>query len=197
MLFCIIITQYTHYFFIIKCISLRTFYYLQLYMAYFNKIAWIIGGLIFTSILYASPTSNIFNTTFAILSYAKWETQTPKLCIVNNQSLLNDFKKSAATHSNYKISSIQVADIKSSQCQILFFSNLSAQEEQNLLNSHVSFPALSISSNNRACESGSAFCLYRKNQSYAFKINMQSLTQSQVHIDPRVLLLAKSSESAE
>ncbi|OTG80987.1 hypothetical protein B9T33_07490 [Acinetobacter sp. ANC 5054] len=166
-------------------------------MAYLKKIAWIIGGLALTPVIYANPASNIFSTTFSILSYAKWETDTPKFCIVNNANSVKDFKKYAPAHSNYIISSIQVANIKSNHCQILFFSNLSAKEEQNILNSHVSFPALSISSNNSECENGSAFCLYRKKQNFAFKINMESLTQSQVHIDPRVLLLAKASESAE
>ena len=34
--------------------------------------------------LYAAPTSNLYNTTFSILSYAKWEHDTPKLCIIDN-----------------------------------------------------------------------------------------------------------------
>lgn len=166
-------------------------------MVVFKKTAYLIMACSISPLLYAAPTANIFTTTFSILSYAKWETTSPKFCVINNSSIVNDFKKLAPTHSTYKITAINVNDIKSSHCQVLFFSNLSAKEEQSILNNHVNFPALSLSSNNSECESGSAFCLYKKNQSYSFKINMESLTQSQIHIDPRVLLLAKSSESAE
>ena len=35
---------------------------------------------------------------------------------------------------------------------------------------------------------------YKKNKHLSFKINLESLSQSKVHIDPRVLLLAKPSE---
>lgn len=166
-------------------------------MAYLKKIALMIGITFCISLSHATPASNIFNTTFSILSYAKWETNSPKLCVINNSGLIADFKRNAPTHSNYRIQPISMNEIANSHCQILFFSNLSAKDEQSILNNHVNFPALSISNNNIECENGSAFCLYRKNQGYAFKINMDSLTQSQVHIDPRVLLLAKSSESAE
>lgn len=92
-----------------------------------------------------------------------------------------------------KSAHLQLDDLKQTSCQAIVFSNLSPREEQNILNSTVRYPALSISTTNSACELGSVFCLYqKKNQQYSFRVNMQSLTQSQVHIDPRVLLLGKN-----
>ena len=92
---------------------------------------------------------------------------------------------------------IQSNEIKTSACQILIFSTLSPKEEQYLLNTAATFPALSISTNNAECEIGSAFCLYKRSQNFAFKVNLESLTQARVHVDPRVLLLAKSVESSK
>ncbi len=145
--------------------------------------------------LYAAPASNLYSTTFSILSYAKWVHDTPKLCVIDNHAMAQQFKNAMHSHHNYSIHAISLKNIAQSDCQILIFSTLSAAQEQHTLNTQVQFPALSISLNNLDCETGSAFCIYKKNQNYAFKVNMESLTQSKVHIDPRVLLFAKTSES--
>lgn len=144
--------------------------------------------------LYAVPASNLYNTTFSILSYAKWEHDTPKLCVIDNNVMAQQFKNAKHSHHNYDIHSISLRNIAQSNCQIVIFSTLSSVQEQHTLNTQVQFPALSISMNNLECETGSAFCIYKKNQNYAFKVNMESLTQSKVHIDPRVLLLANTTE---
>ncbi|WP_228199183.1 YfiR family protein [Acinetobacter cumulans] len=148
-----------------------------------------------SSSLYAAPVSDIYHTSLAILSYAKWPTNTPEICVVNNNTFAQQLKNNLPADSPYKVSNKHSSELRSSNCTVLFFSNLSDKEEQNILNTAVNYPALSISSNNLNCETGSAFCLYKKNQSYAFKVNMESLTQSKIHIDPRVLMLAKPAES--
>ena len=144
--------------------------------------------------LHAAPPPSVYSTTFSILAYAKWRLDTPKLCVVDNTSVAQHFKNYASAHHKYDTHAIQTHAIKQNDCQILIFSTLSAIEEQQILNHQVDFPALSISLNNVDCETGSAFCLYKKNQNYAFKVNLESLTQSKLHIDPRVLLLAKPTE---
>ncbi|MFX7253454.1 YfiR family protein, partial [Acinetobacter baumannii] len=53
---------------------------------------------------------------------------------------------------------------------------------------------LSLSINNPECEVGSIFCLYNQNNYTTFKVNLDALSHSKVHIDPRVLLLAKNAE---
>ena len=71
---------------------------------------------------------------------------------------------------------------------------IDTQEEQKIIHSQRQDPPLSFSSTNQACEIGSAFCLYTRNNSTAFKVNLDSLSQSKVRVDPRVLLLAKAVE---
>ncbi|MFW2735488.1 YfiR family protein, partial [Acinetobacter baumannii] len=48
--------------------------------------------------------------------------------------------------------------------------------------------------NNPESEVGSIFCLYNQNNYTTFKVNLDALSHSKVHIDPRVLLLAKNAE---
>ena len=147
-------------------------------------------------VTHALSTQSFEVTTFSILSYANWKTlvTTPTLCVVDNTALANQFK-SVQQQNGYKYNIVASASngIEKSSCNILFFSTLSPKAEQKILNSF-STPPLSFSSNNITCEIGSSFCLYRKKQYTSFKVNMNSLSETAVHVDPRVLLLAKSTE---
>ena len=74
-----------------------------------------------TPILYAAPASNLYNTTFSILAYAKWQASTPKLGVVNQDNIAQQFKKHAPLHNKYDIQPIQSHEISKSNCQILIF----------------------------------------------------------------------------
>lgn len=76
---------------------------------------------------------------------------------------------------------------------LFFFSTYTPREEQNIINNLKDAP-LTFSSNNTECKLGSAFCLYQNKTRTSFKVNLASLSQSQARVDPRVLLLAKSTE---
>lgn len=146
---------------------------------------------------HAISTHNIFVTTFSILSYAKWNalSSTPVLCVVDNTNLANQFKTVAQQSKyNYQVQSITLPNLSKSSCQAVFFSTFTPRQEQNILNTQLNTATLSFSSNNNECEVGSAFCLYKRKQLTSFKVNLDSLSQSKVHVDPRVLLLTKSSE---
>ncbi len=145
---------------------------------------------------HATPAPSVLSITFSILSYAKWTTAVPEICVINNNNMASQFKNYLSSNDeyNYSVKSIDKQKIRSERCEVLIFSTFTPEEEQRVLNSSVEFPALSISSSNTECEIGSAFCLYRKNTGLSFKVNMDSLTQSKVRIDPRVLLLARATE---
>lgn len=165
-------------------------------MIFIHKIKFTLLLSVFLSTAcFANTTSSVPTIIFSILSYAKWQKPSPSICVINNQDLTNKFMSVLPSSRNsYKISNITTADLRNTNCNAIVFSTLTATEEQYLLNNVVNFPALSISTNNTQCEEGSAFCLYRKNQQLSFKVNLESVSQSQVHIDPRVLLLAKQGE---
>ena len=144
----------------------------------------------------ANSSHNIFMMTLSILSYAKWNTTNPELCVVDNPHYATQFSNLIKTSkSSIRISAINSSDLKNHHCEAVFFSNTTAQNEQLLINKSLNPFILSFSSNNAECEIGSTFCLStNKTGNTIFNVNLDSLAQSKIHVDPRVLLLAKNSD---
>lgn len=134
--------------------------------------------------------------TLSILSYAKLQPANPELCIIDNPEMSNQFINTIQKQNiPLKVNSIKPKDIKSYNCNILFFSKSQPSTEQQLIKALSNKPVLSFSSNNDDCEIGSVFCLYtNKVGNTQFKVNLDSLAKSRIHIDPRVLLLAQNME---
>ena len=134
--------------------------------------------------------------TLSILSYAKLQQANPELCIIDNSEMSNQFIHTVQKQNiPLKVNSIKSKDIKLSNCNILFFSKSQPNIEQQLIKELSNKPILSFSSNNDDCEIGSVFCLYKnKTGNTQFKVNLDSLAKSRIHIDPRVLLLAQNME---
>lgn len=164
---------------------------------FINRKALYLCVLLFISnITSANSSQNIFLMTLSILSYAKWSSNTPQLCIIDNQNYANQFANYIKnSRSPFIISAINAVDLKSKHCDAVFFSNTTPQSEQLLIDKSLNPAILSFSANNTECELGSSFCLLtNKSGRTYFKVNLDSLTQSKIHVDPRVLLLAKSSD---
>lgn len=167
-------------------------------MAYFiNRKTLCLGILLsFSNYSPANSPHNIFMMTLSILSYAKWNTPNPLLCVVENPNYTTQFNHYIKnTKSSFTASPIHSSELRTRECDAVFFSNTTASTEQTLINTSLNPSILSFSSNNNECEIGSAFCLStNKTGNTIFKVNLDSLAQSKIHIDPRVLLLAKNSD---
>ena len=144
----------------------------------------------------ADSSLNFFMTTLSIFSYAKWTTPTPTLCVVENPSYASQFSNYIKANNHpFIVDAIQSSELKSRHCNAVFFSNTTAQTEQNLINKSLNTSILSFSTSNVECEIGSVFCLStNKSGKTIFKVNLDSLAQSKIHVDPRVLLLAKNTD---
>lgn len=161
-----------------------------------NRKAFCLGVLLFLSnYSLANSSHNIFVMTLSILSYTKWNTSTPELCVVDNLNYASQFSNYIKTNkSPFNVHAIHSSELKTQYCDAVFFSNTTAQTEQTLINKSFNPSILSFSSSNTECEIGSVFCLStNKSGNTIFKVNLDSLAQSKVHVDPRVLLLAKNS----
>ena len=156
-----------------------------------------IGILLFIA-SFSSVTSaqNISETTLSILSYVRWTSDTPIICVIDNDEISKELT-ALAHKNNYKfnINNISPVQLKRLHCDAVFFSNTTATTEQQLINSAINKNLLSFSSSNLECEIGSVFCLYTsKGGRTLFKLNLDSLSRSKIHVDPRVLLLARNAE---
>lgn len=165
---------------------------------FFKKIHRFFGviPLVCSMNLFAYAPQNIYTTTLSILSYVKWNISSPNLCVIDNPTAANQFQQiNKQLKYQYTISSIKLDSVESSNCNAIFFTHTPIASQQQFLNR---YSLLSFSTNNKDCELGSAFCLISKvNGETSFKINLDALTRARVHVDPRVLLLAKNVENDE
>lgn len=156
-----------------------------------------LGALLSLSIFsHANSPHNIYMITLSIMSYTKWTSQPPSLCIVDNPSISEHFSNTVKQQKNQIIiKSIKSHELSKEECSAVFLSNLTPYNEHKLISSTYNSPVLSFSINNPECEIGSIFCLNSlKNGNTLFKVNLDSLAKAKIHIDPRVLLLAQRAE---
>lgn len=164
---------------------------------FINRKSFCLGALLLvSSVSYANSTQNIYMMTFSILSYVKWSNPTPNFCIVDDPTTATAFAQIVdQKKSNLNIVHVSANHIVQKKCDAVFFTQFNPNIEQKIINSLKIPPALSFSTNNTDCEIGSVFCLYTsKTGKSLFKVNLDSLAKTKIHIDPRVLLLAQNSE---
>jgi hypothetical protein len=131
-----------------------------------------------------------------ILSYTKW--QPPQtvihLCLVaptryaallENISLPDNGPKLIVSKQNYDVSTLN------SHCDVIYFGDISPIQQQKVLGVRQNRPVLTISELNSNCDLGSIFCLDVESSPVSFKVNLDALAQSGVHINPNVLLLGR------
>ncbi|ENU93435.1 hypothetical protein F971_00945 [Acinetobacter vivianii] len=145
---------------------------------------------------YAISTHNFYELALSILSYSKWtNTSRPSICVIDNSEAASQFQINIRQLAyDYQVQAVSAKDFPKTECHVAYFTTTSPQQQQNLIQSYPSRSLLSLSTNNPACEVGSIFCLYNKRTYSTFKVNLEALSYSKVHIDPRVLLLAKNAE---
>lgn len=167
---------------------------------YFKKICLVLALFtFFTPSVFAAPSHNFYTLTLSILSYSKWiDVKIPTLCIINDNNAADAFASfSEKLNYNYRVInlSLPLNEASKSSCQAIYFSsNVTLVQQRNFISENHLANQLFFSINDSSCEVGSAFCLYKRNDQVTFNINLDALSRSRVHIDPRVLLLAKNSE---
>ena len=153
---------------------------------------------ILVSDVHAASLHNYYTLTLSILSYTKWASSpVPNICVVEDSRTATYFNSYIKQYGyNYRVTLVNTNDVLRSNCQIVYFSSVvSLTQQRNLiLNSSLAENKLLFTENDSSCELGSSFCLYKKNEKVTFNINLDALTRARIHIDPRVLLLAKNSE---
>ena len=156
----------------------------------------LLASIATSQICYAISNHNFYELALTILTYSKWpNTSRPIICVVDNPEAATQFQSSIKQLSyDYQVQAINAKDFPKTECHVVYFSTTSPQQQQSLIQSYPSRSLLSLSTNNLTCEIGSIFCLYNQNTLSTFKVNLDALSYSKVHIDPRVLILAKNTE---
>lgn len=142
---------------------------------------------------FASP--NTYTLILSIMSYSTWSIPTPTLCVIDNAQATQSIQTQIHQQNYpYQVLSVTQSNFIKKQCQAVYFSKASPQQQQVLINNYPSKVLLSFSSNNSECEIGSIFCLSTQHKNSKFRVNLDALSHAQIRIDPRVLLLAKNGD---
>lgn len=161
-----------------------------------RKLFLLVIATTFCFSLNANSVQNSYQITVSILSYVKWPVSTPKLCVLDDGNAYTQLK-SQLRHSNLPMETklLTSNQIKNTICHAVFFSQSTPEFEQHIINQSANKQVITFSTSNVECEIGSTFCLmYSKSGNAIFKVNLDSLTRSKAHVDPRVLLLARNQE---
>lgn len=155
------------------------------------------GGGFITNPAQAAATKEdeVAQKVYAIISYSKWETTQPiQLCIAGNSRFADAIEAAGqAAYWPRVIVSKQHFDAKllGSQCDVIFFGNISPSQQQSVIAARQNRALLTITDSNTECEIGSSFCLEPDNTPVTFKVNLDSLTRSGIYVNPNVLLLGR------
>lgn len=166
----------------------------------FKKIYFILFCIVFFGLcspaFAMSKEEELSQKVLAIISYTKWDAHQShiQLCVVSstkyanaieNATLLTNPIKIIVTKPHYDVS------ILSSQCDVIYFGNISPAQQQNVIAARKNRVLLTISEDNPECEVGSSFCLDPESTPITFKVNLDSLTRSGIYVNPNVLLLGR------
>ena len=181
------------------------YFLLQIFWHFWLKIRFIskkvqllllVASIATNQICYAISNHSFYELALTILSYSKWSNTTrPTICVIDNPDAALQFQTSIKQLSyDYQVQAVTAKDFTKTECHVAYFSTTIPQQQQSLIQAYPSRSLLSLSTNNPDCEVGSIFCLYHKKTFSTFKVNLDALSYSKVHIDPRVLILAKNAE---
>lgn len=128
----------------------------------------------------------------AIVQYSRWPGDQRKLraCVVGPADHADDLL------AGKQVSTIGVSVVKrgvdavgASDCDIVYLGRL-ALDDQRLVTARMRGEAvLTIAENDPACRSRAMFCLLFEAEALSFRLNIDSVANSQVRVDPRVLRL--------
>lgn len=148
----------------------------------------------------ALKSEEVARIVLGILSYTKWQpARNPvQLCVVAPTQYSAVLESAVLPEKTLKIVTLrQEYDINrlNTQCDVIYFGEISPQQQQKVSGSKA-HPVLTISEANPDCELGSMFCLDTTASPVTFKVNLDSLARSGIHVNPNVLLLGRKKKVA-
>ncbi|GJG96310.1 YfiR family protein [Cupriavidus pauculus] len=152
----------------------------------------------------AAPVSRpdaVARVVMSLLSYARWpsERETVRLCVDSSARYAGKLME-GGTLSTGRLVEARRADIGSaslaSDCDALYLGAINDARRRTLTASLVGKPVLVITEEDFECEGGSMFCLSIREHQVSFRINLDAIARSGIHVHPGVLQLGRRKASA-
>ena len=147
----------------------------------------------------AAPVSRpeaVARVVMSLLSYARWpnERETVRLCVDNTARFASKLME-GGTLSTGRLVEARRADLLTeplvADCDALYLGAMTDARRRKLTTDFVGKPVLVISEEDFECEGGSMFCLIIRENQVSFRINLDAIARSGIHVHPGVLQLGR------
>lgn len=140
---------------------------------------------------YAAPVARMVSS---IVEYSRWPDarQNVRLCVVgpvDHADLLNDGPLSRGR--TLRATRISAGSVSAANCDAVYLGRMGLTDQRQIATSLMGAAVLTIAENDPACRSRAMICLLFESSGLSFRINLDSVSRSQVRIDPRVLRMGE------
>lgn len=132
----------------------------------------------------------------ALLGYARWpvERDTLRLCVDPVARYAGKLMEGGALSTGRLVAARQLdpmADNPAPDCDALYVGAMSAPRREKMTADLTGRPVLVIAEEDFECDAGSMFCLNIRERQVSFRVNLDALGRSGIHVHPGVLQLGR------
>ncbi|WP_368086167.1 YfiR family protein [Ralstonia sp. 25mfcol4.1] len=147
----------------------------------------------------AMPVSRpdaVARVVMSLLSYARWpgERETLRLCVDGSARFAGKLMEGGTLSSGRLVETRRVDGLPeslASQCDALYLGAMNDARRRALTAYFVGKPVLVMTEEDFECEGGSMFCLSIREHQVSFRINLDAIARSGIHVHPGVLQLGR------
>ncbi|WP_317925420.1 MULTISPECIES: YfiR family protein [unclassified Cupriavidus] len=141
-------------------------------------------------------TEQVARVVLSLLGYARWpvERDTVRLCVDNGSRYSARLMEGGTLATGRPVQPRQVdvlADALNPGCDALYVGVMNEARRKRLSAELTGRPVLVIAEEDFECEVGSMFCLNIRESQVSFRVNLDTLSRSGVHVHPGVLQLGR------
>ncbi|WP_223851399.1 YfiR family protein [Cupriavidus pauculus] len=132
----------------------------------------------------------------SLLSYARWPTErdTVRLCVDTGTRYAGKLMEGGALTTGRFVESRRIdlmTEAIAPACDALYVGTVSDARRKRLADELAGKPVLVIAEEDFECEAGSMFCLNIRDNQVSFRVNLDSIARSGIHVHPGVLQLGR------
>ncbi|PLP99052.1 DUF4154 domain-containing protein [Cupriavidus pauculus] len=147
----------------------------------------------------AAPISRpdaVARVVMSLLSYARWpgERETVRLCVDGSARYAGKLMEGGTLSTGRLVEARRVDALPeslASECDALYLGAMNDTRRRALTAFFVGKPVLVMTEEDFECEGGSMFCLSIREHQVSFRINLDAIARSGIHVHPGVLQLGR------
>ncbi len=144
----------------------------------------------------ASRPDAVARVVLSLLSYARWpsERETLRLCVDSSARYAGKLMEGGTLSTGRLVEARRVDTLSEGlvpECDALYLGTINEARRRTLTTYFVGKPVLVMAEEDFECEGGSMFCLNIREHQVSFRINLDAIARSGIHIHPGVLQLGR------